>query len=865
MTTTVLDRPVAVPSAGGDGGLPARRAVVRWAWRLFRREWRQQLLILALVIVAVAATVVGATVATTTQAPADLGFGTAQDLVAVHGSPQHVDAEIARIHHSFGPVDAIWNQTATVPGSTETYQLRAQDPHGPYGGPLLQLLSGRYPTGAGQVALTPDLATTLHVGVGDVVHLGGAPRTVIGLVQNPLSLLDEFALVAPGQVAAPTQVTVLFDAAGAPAKSLAALGHQVQTRSAAGSGNAFNPETIVLGLATVGLLLIALVAVGGFTVLAQRRLRSIGMLGALGATDRNLSLVVRANGVVVGVVGSIGGFVLGLVAWLLYRPHAESSSHHVIGVWALPWTVVVVAMVLAVLATYFAAIWPARAVARMPVVAALAGRPAPPRKIRRSAVPGIIVLGVAFALLAYAGGRGGGGGSGEVVLGLVALVAAVVLLSPTVLSILPKVGRRAPVAVRLALRDLARYRARSGSALAAISLGVLIAVIICVLAAARYGNVLDYAGPNLASNQLIVYASTQTARPDTGPPPPGTTTGPSAGTAAGTVTQPSLATAHARAEAIAKGLGSHEMVQLDTVEANLVHAAAGRQFSGQIYVGTPQLLAAFGITPAQVDPNADVLTMRPGLSGVADLHLQYGQGTVHKFIGPGTGPGTGPGPGTRPTTAQYTCPKGSCLANPVIQEVGALPAGTSAPNTVVTEHAVHQLGLHTSPDGWFIQTAQPLTAAQISNARQAAAADHMSIETKSDAPSSTEVINWATVFGMALALGILAMTVGLIRSETAGDLRILTATGASTFTRRSLTAATAGALALLGAVVGTVAGYVACIAYSSSSNLDGLSELGNIPLRNLLLLVVGMPLVAVVVGWVFAGRQPPAIAQRPLE
>ena len=48
------------------------------------------------------------------------------------------------------------------------------------------------------------------------------------------------------------------------------------------------------------MLLIALVAVGGFTVLAQRRLRSLGMLGALGATDRNIRLVVRVNGVLVG-------------------------------------------------------------------------------------------------------------------------------------------------------------------------------------------------------------------------------------------------------------------------------------------------------------------------------------------------------------------------------------------------------------------------------------------------------------------------------------------------------------------------------------------------------------------------------------
>jgi putative ABC transport system permease protein len=49
----------------------------------------------------------------------------------------------------------------------------------------------------------------------------------------------------------------------------------------------------------------------------------------------------------------------------------------------------------------------------------------------------------------------------------------------------------------------------------------------------------------------------------------------------------------------------------------------------------------------------------------------------------------------------------------------------------------------------------------------------------------------ATAAGVVVALGILAMTVGLIRSESANDLRTLTATGASARTRRVLTAATA--------------------------------------------------------------------------
>jgi putative ABC transport system permease protein len=136
------------------------------------------------------------------------------------------------------------------------------------------------------------------------------------------------------------------------------------------------------------------------------------------------------------------------------------------------------------------------------------GRPAPPKQVHRSAMPGLVFLAISFLLLGYSGSQDSSGhsvGQQELVLGLAALIPAVVLLAPFCLSTLAWLGRRTPIAVRLALRDLDRYRARSGSALAAIGLGVLIAVTVAILAAARYSNVLDYAGPNLASDQLIVY------------------------------------------------------------------------------------------------------------------------------------------------------------------------------------------------------------------------------------------------------------------------------------------------------------------------------------------------------------------------
>jgi putative ABC transport system permease protein len=542
------------------------------------------------------------------------------------------------------------------------------------------------------------------------------------------------------------------------------------------------------------------------------------------------------------VAGTVIGAVLGLIGWLAYRPILESEAHHVIGVFALPWKVILPAMALAIVASYFAASRPARQITRTPIVTALSGRPAPPKRLHRTALPGIIFLAVAFGLLTYSGASSNGGGTGELVLGLVALVVALILLAPFCLTALARLGRHAPIPVRLALRDLARYRARSGSALAAISLGVLIAVLICVETAARFGNVLDYAGPNLASNQLIVYTPN-------GPP----------GGPGGKVSGSKPAAWSARAHAIAAALGSHDVVQLDSTSATLQHAASGRQFNGQVYVATPQLLKAFGIKASAINPSADILTMRPGLSGISKMQLVYGHYFTPRNVTPGSAGGNGPGP------QSYPCPKNECLANPVIQEVSGLPSGTSAPNTVITEHAIRQLHLQSSVSGWLIQTPHPPTAAQISNARLTASAAGMTIETKNSIPTTATILDWATVFGIALALGILAMSVGLIRSETASDLRTLTATGASSSTRRLLTAVTAGALGLLGAVLGTAAAYVGAVAYARGNSNDGLSSLQYVPVANLLVILVGMPLLATAIGWLLAGREPQVISRQPLE
>ncbi|HEX9342013.1 MAG TPA: FtsX-like permease family protein, partial [Actinomycetota bacterium] len=802
MSTALRQRPAEARDNGRGGGAAARRAVIRWAWRLFRREWRQQLLVLALLSVAVAATVLGAAVGSNAPSSPMATFGNANHLVVLPGSDRTLAADLAAIRQRFGTIGVIEHQRLST-GSVNPVDLRAQDPKGPFGSPMLRLDAGRYPARPGEVAVTSQVASLYNLHVGDLWNAGGHALRVVGLVENPGNLLDSFALVAPGQISAPTQVTVLFNASEARITSFAFPGG-VSAETPPPPPAGFSPAIVVLALSTFGLIFIGLVAVAGFTVMAQRRLRALGMLSSLGATDRDVRLVLLANGAVVGVVATLAGAAAGFLAWVAYAPRLQTSTGHRIDRLNLPWWAIGTAMGLAVVTAVAAARRPARSAARMPVVAALSGRPATPKAAHRSAVPGAVLLVAGLGLLWFSGGWGGSSNADQLKTlgGIAATALGSLLLAPLCVAALGAIGGHAPVGARVALRDLARYRARSGAALAAVTFAVLTAVLICVLATARFANPVDYFGPNLPANQLVVYAPGGT---------PGVNGGPGSAQ-----TPAQLRSLRAHVDAIAAALGTHDVLELDspikpatTGTAQFGQLTDGQiQSGGQLYVATPALLAHYGINPNQIDASADLLTSRAGLASTARLYL-YGDSGPEISVSPGGPPPSGsgspggPGPGG-PTS--FSCAPGSCVANPAIQTLSRLPTDTSDPNLLITAHGMDRLksfGLQAAPSAWIIQTARPLTAVQINAARQAAVAGGATVETKSQNPSLAELRDWAAAAGILLALGVLAMTVGLIRSETAGDLRTLTATGANSRTRRTLTSATAGALGLLGGLLGT--------------------------------------------------------------
>jgi putative ABC transport system permease protein len=815
--------------------ISARRAVLRWAWRLFRREWRQQILVVTLLAVAVTAATFGAAFTYNMTSNGESQFGSADQLISFDGSdPEATATDIAAARRFFGTIDVITSRPFRVPGLGKPFPLRAQEADGAFTGEMLALRQGRYPSGPADVALTDDLAHLFDVAVGGTVEIDGRHLQVVGVVENRGDLTEDFALMAPGDALggpAGTPETVTILVAGSRDRV-----EEFRSRMTV-TGNVMresrrNDKAVAavatFSMAAVAMLLVALIAAAGFVVLAQRRLRSLGMLSALGATERHVRLVTLLNGTLVGVVAAAIGTVTGLGVWAAAIGRVEEAAGHRIDGLSVPWWLVATGVGLAVVTATGAAWWPARAVARIPTVQALSMRPPRPKPAHRSAVVAVLLVlaGVGcFAVARRVDPSHAGGGSPAypwlIVAGTLAIPIGVLLIAPLAVRTAARWTGRLPVAGRLALRDLGRYQARAGAALAAISLalGIPVAVVIVATASER-----GAAEGNLSDRQLLIHSDSPLL--DTGQATSEITTldariaefAATLGDGAAGVTPLDVpVNPDVPPEVGPRGL-VHSSVALFRHRAGAEHAEGVT-----LYVATPELLAAVGADPAEFDAHELFTT---------DTHAEL------KLFS---------------TKMDHT----------PVTDASAIedPTYDSLPDSFLSPSAVRAHGWERARTGWLVESSGALTGEERDAARDLALEEGLNIETRQDQASLQTLRTGATAAGMLMALGVLAMAVGLIRSEGAGDLRTLTATGATGTVRRNLTAATAGALALLGVVLGTAGAYLVML----GAYLGHLGDLTNVPVAHLGAIAVGVPILAVVAGWLLSGRQPSVIARAAFE
>jgi putative ABC transport system permease protein len=266
-------------------------------------------------------------------------------------------------------------------------------------------------------------------------------------------------------------------------------------------------------------------------------------------------------------------------------------------------------------------------------------------------------------------------------------------------------------------------------------------------------------------------------------------------------------------------------------------------WESRLYVATPALVRYLGIDPAAVAPSTDFL---------ADSSVPTDE-LVSAVEQPTSRAGSEPKVTELPVT--------NVQRIDTRQRFGSPDGDRAGPASFITLDGLRRRGWNQVPSGWLVESSRPLTSEQIGDARELAADAGLAIETQREPASQAKLSAIATAAGGLLALAILAMTVGLIRSETAGDLRTLTAAGATSRVRRTLTAATAGGLAFLGALLGVAGAYVVVVA----TYLDDLGYLARIPVLYLVLIVLGAPWAAIAAGWLLSGREPPAIARPAIE
>ena len=835
---TALARP-ATPRGARTGGVAARRAVTRWAGRMFRREWRQQLLVMTLLTVAVTAAVGSITIVHNASFGLDSEFGSANALLRFDGSdPRKLEAGLAAARRSFGTIEVIGHRAIPVPGGVENVDFRAQSRDGRYGGALLALRSGSYPVGPGQVAITDGVADLLRLRLGTTLALDGSRRTVVGIVENPRRLSDEFALVSPAFAGAPQQVTVLVNASDQSIDSLMSR-LDPDTSAFAGSeqrGSDRPAEALAtFSVVTVFMLLAALVVAAGFAVVAQRRLRQLGMLASLGATHKHLRLVLLTNGALVGTIAAITGTIAGLVLWLVVAPTLESAVDHRVERLSVPWELIAMTIVLAILAAIAASWWPGRTVARLPVVLALSGRPPKPRPARHAAVAAAVLIAAGITCLALSDRDR----PPLIVAGIVTTILGCLLLGPPAIRIFSALAGRVSIGPRLALRDLVRYQARSGAALAAVTLALGIAATVVIITSAEHAKAAAEP-PNLSDRQMRIY---------TGPPQlreePAILTGAQLKRRAAGVRQLAAQLPRATVIELPKAVqpGTPPMAAGNTrvrptiAPATRIAGPEGRTFyrgEAQLYVATPEVLSYLGIKPATVAPGTDFL---------ADPSMPTSALVIPNPTGRGD---------SAVTNVQRIETGGHLFGSAF---------GSTKPPMFITLDGLRRRGWQQISAGWLVESSRPLRSDQIADARRRAAAAGLSIELKEENDAPAKAMAITTAAGALLALGILALTVGLIRSETAGDLRILAATGATSRIRRTLTATTAGALTVLGALLGVGGAYGLLFALYH----DDLGYLGHVPTLYLSLMVIGVPLAATATGWLVAGREPPAIARTVIQ
>ena len=226
--------------------------------------------------------------------------------------------------------------------------------------------------------------------------------------------------------------------------------------------------TLIIVMALIEVVLLAGPA---FAVGARRHARTLALIAASGGTPAQARRVILGSGVVLGLVASAVGLVLGLAVGWAVLPLVQRFNNEWFGPLELPWSYLAAIAAFGIVSAILASVVPAWLASRQDVVAVLAGRRGDRKPRASTPVVGLALLGAGIATSVYGAATSDDSSAGAYWIGASAIVSVLgmILVVPVVVSTVARLARRLPLTPRYAARDAARHRTRTVPAVAAVA------------------------------------------------------------------------------------------------------------------------------------------------------------------------------------------------------------------------------------------------------------------------------------------------------------------------------------------------------------------------------------------------------------
>ncbi|MFB6725106.1 FtsX-like permease family protein [Kribbella sp. NPDC056345] len=743
------------------------------------------------------------------------------------------------------------------PSTTNGASVIVGEAQHPLAGGLSRLDEGRFPVAPTEVAITPAFAKHLGVTVGGTMQdAKGRSYQIVGLAR-PISQPGNWWIFAPPgtpliSLADNPEIPWLVDLpAGTDPLTLypALSGHGLYLLPRANivdppgdfGGGGVGPYAAMALAIGFGILEIVLLAGTAFAVGARRQTRELGLVLSTGGTPRDVRRIVLLQGLFAGAVGVLGGLVLAAITLVVGRQLLEELNGSLLVGWQVPWGGIILIAALGLAAGLAAAALPAISASRQTPMAALSGRFAATiarTTIRKPAVLMIItgvflvligsgLLAAELAAVRNAQTYGGSprtsatptGPIALVLMGITAVVSGLVWMLPSLVGKLAGLARHLPLSGRLALRDAARHRHRTGPATAAIMMAVAATAAIAFAGAnSTAADAATYMPQGQLGNAMVRFGSDSASVPYTA----------------------------ATEERIAGQLPTERVYRFGMIEASGTPAGGYQSW----------MSASGGPTGTQSDFVGGLVVVDPayldaaGPEGrkVAD-RLRAGDAVVPhaQFTTTGTvridGFSSTEGPKTLAThKATYAgpYPKIELFQDQVLIGPDAA-AKIGKVGTFAVEYELKRL-----------PTDDEITAVD----RLLGHDGLLVVEKGYQDPTRRLLIGVIVAAAVVTLLGV-AISVSLSAAEGRADLATLAAIGAPPRRRRSLAAAQAWVLGQLGCVlgvgVGALYGYTAHAAFGSPTFA--------VPWLSLATIVIVVPLFAGLIAWALTRSRLPMVAR----